>query len=439
MNRRNVISAFRLVSLLAGLMCIAHRDAVSQETCVSGSCHASVLKGNTIHAATQSCDSCHESVATPHPQKGQKTFKLTHEPPGLCFDCHEPFGKKSQVHAPVKEGMCTTCHEPHASQEPKLLTQPLQGLCQSCHSDKASAKFVHGPVSAGACTACHTPHESDNKSLLLKPGEQLCFGCHADIQVLLKKKDVHPAMEGGCTSCHDPHGAAHPKLLAEEGGKLCFSCHEPIGEKVQKAPVGHAAVKDAKGCANCHSPHASDEAKLLLKPEKETCLGCHSAVLTKGMTVLHGPINEGKCTPCHDPHGGQYPKLLTKEFPPDPYVAYTDAEFGLCFGCHKRDLVQYPDTSFATGFRDGERNLHYLHVNNKQKGRSCTLCHNVHGSISPKLIAESVSFGKWRLPLKFVKTANGGSCAPGCHKQYSYDRQRSGKKPEAPKPAATGK
>ena len=154
------------------------------------------------------------------------------------------------------------------------------------------------------------------------------------------------------------------------------------------------------------------------------------------MTTLHGPINEGKCTPCHDPHGGPNAKLLVAEFPPNPYAPYTDKEYALCFTCHKRDLVQYPDTSFATGFRDGERNLHYLHVNNKQKGRSCKLCHALHGSTSPKLIADSVPFGKWNLPLKFVKTDTGGSCSPGCHKTQSYDRKTPGKKPEAATPPA---
>ncbi len=154
------------------------------------------------------------------------------------------------------------------------------------------------------------------------------------------------------------------------------------------------------------------------------------------MTVLHGPIKDGTCTACHDPHGAKFANLLAKEFPADAYAPYTDTEYELCFSCHKRDLLQYPDTSFATGFRDGERNLHYLHVNNKAKGRSCRLCHNMHGSANPKLIADAVPFGKWSLPLKFVKTETGGGCSPGCHKPQYYDRQVPGRKPEAPKPAA---
>jgi predicted CXXCH cytochrome family protein len=154
------------------------------------------------------------------------------------------------------------------------------------------------------------------------------------------------------------------------------------------------------------------------------------------MTVLHGPIQSGTCTPCHDPHGSQEVKLLIKEFPADIYVPYTEKEFELCFSCHNRDLLRFPDTSFATGFRDGEKNLHYIHVNKKEKGRNCKICHNVHGSDNLKLIADKASFGKWELPLKFVKTDTGGACSPGCHKTYNYDRKTPGKAPEAAKPEA---
>jgi hypothetical protein len=94
----------------------------------------------------------------------------------------------------------------------------------------------------------------------------------------------------------------------------------------------------------------------------------------------------------------------------------------LCFGCHERDLVRKQVTSSATKFRDGERNLHHLHVNDGQKGRSCKLCHAIHGGTNSVLVADSVPFGQWNLPLRFVKTETGGGCAPGCHKPQHYDR-----------------
>lgn len=418
------VAALALVGLLIGT-----RPSAAEEGCLQ--CHASLLKKKDVHPATESCDACHEPVAT-HPQKGKHTFKLTQEPPALCINCHEAFEGKRFVHPPVKEGACTTCHEPHASDEPKLLTLSQKELCGACHGDHLEFKLLHGPVSAGECTVCHTPHQSDNKALLLKKDEQLCAACHLDAADFLKKKHVHPALEGGCTSCHNPHGSAHPRLLAEEGSPLCFTCHEEIADKVQKAAVAHPPVKSEKGCLSCHSPHSSENAKLLLKPEKETCLGCHKALIPKSAVVLHGPIKDGSCTACHEPHGSANARLLKVGFPAEWYVPYTDQAFGLCFGCHKRELLQFPETSYATTFRAGERNLHYLHVNNKQKGRSCVLCHEVHGSANPRLVADSVPFGQWRLPLRFVKTETGGSCSPGCHQPRSYDRKSPGRSLEPP-------
>ncbi len=425
-------------TLLLSVFFLQCGDAVAEEGCVTDKCHTKLLKGQTVHAVAEGCPTCHESVESPHPAKGKKTFKLTQDPPDLCYTCHESFTSKRLVHFPVQSGMCTTCHNPHSSDQPKLLTRSVKDLCSTCHADHVDFKVLHGPVSAGDCTACHTPHASDTKKLLLKEGEDLCFGCHVDMPEVVKKKYVHPALSGGCTSCHNPHGSDHPKLLAQEGQELCFLCHPQIAETVKDSAVAHPALLTEKACASCHSPHASDNEKLLVKPVKDICVSCHDDVIPKNAKVLHGPNNDGKCSRCHQPHGSQNENLLVAEFPTEAYVPYTDTEFALCFTCHKRDMVQYPETSYATNFRDGEKNLHFVHVNNKQKARSCKLCHVVHGSPNPVLIADSVPFGKWNLPLRFVKTETGGGCSPGCHNPRYYDRKSPGRKPEAARPAVTG-
>lgn len=422
----------------AGLLAFA-APAAAQD-CTAAGCHESLLQKKDVHPATDSCDTCHESTGGQHPQKGQKTFRLAAQPAELCANCHDAFGTMKDVHPPVADGECTTCHDPHASDQPKLLTAPVGELCASCH-DVATAKLPHGPVASGDCTACHTPHESNDEPLLAKSGDQVCFQCHGDVETMLKKKVVHPAVEMGCTSCHQPHGTDHPKLLEAEGAALCYQCHDQIQEAVA-GPVEHPPVKSEKGCATCHSPHATDNPKLLVADGQQLCRSCHQDVIRKEMTVLHPPIESDGCGACHTPHGGKFPKLLENEFPAGQYVAYTDQEFALCFDCHDRDAVKYPDTEFATQFRDGKRNLHYLHVNNAQKGRSCVLCHDVHGAANDRLIADSVKFGSWTLPLKFVKTPTGGGCSPGCHRPYSYDREQPGnilkapRVPEAAKPAA---
>lgn len=409
------------------------------EGCMTATCHASMLKKKHVHPAAEPCDTCHQPLVAPHPQKGRKTFKLAADMPGLCFQCHAPFGALKYKHAPVKDGMCTTCHDPHASAGPKLLTQPLKELCASCHPDKTDYKFVHGPAATGDCTSCHNPHESNTGRLLVKDGADLCFMCHVDMQKEIKKKFAHPALDGGCTSCHNPHGSSAKKFFAAAGSGLCYQCHPQIEEKLKGAKSVHPPIQSEKGCAACHAPHASDAPKLLPKTGKDLCFDCHKDFIKKSQTVLHGPIKDGKCTACHDPHGTPNIRLLVKPYSTEFYVSYSDAEFQFCFSCHNRDLLKFPTTSYATDFRDVDKNLHYIHVNRKDHGKSCRACHVVHAGESPKLIAESVPFGKWNLPLKFVKTETGGSCAPGCHQPYAYDRKTAGKEVKPAKTQESGK
>ena len=84
-------------------------------------------------------------------------------------------------------------------------------------------------------------------------------------------------------------------------------------------------------------------------------------------------------------------------------------------------------TGFSQQTEDGLLNLHYLHVNKQDKGRTCRACHEVHASKRPAHIRESVPFGKnnWPLEINFTQHKDGGSCAPGCHKAQEYHRPAS--------------
>lgn len=414
--------------LVASVVMVPRVSRSEEEGCTAAKCHAALTNAENTHTVLEMCDSCHTAVEAQHPQRGKKTFKLAQDQPDLCYSCHDKFGTKKNVHFPVENSECTTCHNPHSSAQPKLLLKPKKELCTGCHEDVLKLKEPHGPVSAGDCTACHQPHESDRDKLLTKDEDELCLGCHNDMKAVLEKSNVHAAVSTGCNSCHKPHGSDHKKLLAADLQQVCFDCHSEVQDTVTKAKVSHPAL-DMQGCVGCHSPHASDHPGLLLSAQVDTCVECHDSIHSKQMKVLHGADHSGKCTDCHAPHGADFEHLLVGEFPSSPYVPYTDSEFALCFKCHKRELLQFPETSFATEFRDGEKNLHYVHVNKKEKARSCALCHSQHGSNNPKLIADSVKFGQWDLPIKFTKTETGGGCAPGCHKPLYYDRKSPGRKP----------
>ena len=95
--------------------------------------------------------------------------------------------------------------------------------------------------------------------------------------------------------------------------------------------------------------------------------------------------------------------------------------YAFCWECHDSDLLELAKTTTATNFRDGERNLHYVHLIGK-KGRSCSICHDVHATKREHLIVDKVPFGDWEFPVNYVPDENGGSCFPGCHQQYKYTR-----------------
>jgi len=141
--------------------------------------------------------------------------------------------------------------------------------------------------------------------------------------------------------------------------------------------------------------------------------------------VHHGPIDDGECAVCHqEVHGGNNYQLLAEPYPAKLYEPYTEKEYALCFGCHEAEAFASAETDDATGFRNGRQNLHFVHVSRQKKGRTCKACHDMHASKLPHLIAESVPFGSWRIPLGYQATTDGGSCAPGCHRPYRYDREK---------------
>jgi predicted CXXCH cytochrome family protein len=105
------------------------------------------------------------------------------------------------------------------------------------------------------------------------------------------------------------------------------------------------------------------------------------------------------------------------------YNAYDPLLYALCFECHKKDLVLDERTTTLTGFRNGDLNLHYLHVH-QEKGRTCVACHAPHGSFQEAQVRRSTPFGAWDIPIGFTKTPTGGVCGASCHVVKKYDREK---------------
>ncbi|NIA16733.1 MAG: cytochrome C [Planctomycetes bacterium] len=412
------------------------RPTSLQKTCVTGQCHADYNAKAHVHAPVSlgECKSCHDTDDV-----SKHTFKLARTGSDLCEYCHLDQASRENVHEPLKDGDCMQCHDPHSSDNKFLLPEKkVADLCNRCHQIGKGLKFLHGPTAVGECTICHDPHSSDQKNLLAMESSELCFSCHEITKDELEKFEfVHEPAINNCIGCHSGHGANNPKMLKAEAPQLCYSCHEDIKQIAETSKYQHSVVSQKGGCLKCHTPHASTIEFGLKAAPMTLCMSCHDKPVgiskdevlpaftneIKGKKFMHGPLRQKDCGGCHTPHGSEYFRLLSKEYPPRFYAPFSKDAYQLCFSCHPESLVLTKETRDLTGFRNGDLNLHYLHVNRPQRGRTCRSCHATHASNLPKHIRKSVPYGRWELPIQFEKTETGGGCEPGCHLPAAYDRQ----------------
>jgi predicted CXXCH cytochrome family protein len=398
-------------------------------------CHMTVNAEAVPHPPTDDCENCHKSTGKDHPLTNVKGFELTQKLPELCYSCHDPKNTKKSIHPPVESGECLSCHTPHSSANKGLLLEvPVASLCKKCHDMKPEA-VIHKPFADGACEKCHDPHQSDIAKLLKLDKSAVCLQCHDKQKEALNLKEVHPPFKNNCSSCHSPHSSKEAHLVSTNPPDLCFGCHDDLPDIFDKVKHKHPPLKDAKSCLNCHSPHASNEKKFLLADVKTVCLGCHNKSYTvdkKPITNIkrllneskniHGAIESEGCAACHNPHGSDNYKMLVASFPSGKYMQVNKDSIALCFKCHESKLLteQTADKNI-TNFRNGDKNLHFVHINGK-KGRVCTICHNVHASNNDHLINDKVKFENWEMKLNYKTLEGGGSCLPGCHSEKKYTR-----------------
>ncbi|MFQ6084312.1 MAG: cytochrome c3 family protein [Candidatus Aminicenantia bacterium] len=306
--------------------------------------------------------------------------------------------------------------------------------CITCHDDLIKGKFIHSPVKEVSCDFCHEMKKQEDKTMVgfVAKGDVLCLTCHSEIEDLLTKKNIHPAIEEGCGLCHNPHSSDNPKQLVSSREEICSNCHD-IQEEVFKNKHGRQPVA-LVGCHKCHNPHSSDEEKLFvgkfkhLPFQEEECNACHKrprgtkirlraegAVLCyachsdkeKEFTKksIHTPVKRGECTECHSPHLTNYNFQLI------------NGGNKLCLGCHnkiaallKTNNIHPPAEESCLNCHSAHASDNIFHLNEKvsticlnchdteeasfkpkhynQKGESlnCAECHNPHGSENEKLM-----------------------------------------------------
>jgi predicted CXXCH cytochrome family protein len=412
-------------------------DIPLRATCVDAECHPKLKTKKYKHSPVilGTCDVCHTVI------KNRHVFELVSTGPELCTFCHK-LRLNNNIHEPVKKGECIKCHDSHGSDFPSLLkSDPGKHLCTSCHTKEEeylSRKYTHAPAAQGACILCHQGHSSSYKNLLIDDGNELCLFCHKkEFEPLMQKKHIHKPVEENCQKCHDPHGSNNPMLIPESEPEFCFSCHEDIEELIKTSNNVHDAIFSEGSCSSCHAPHASSLPRLLDKPMLEMCLSCHDrevkahdGTILKNIAELmdenpfkHGPIQQNNCIACHNPHASNIFRRLVSYFPREFYTPFDLGEYNLCFQCHTKDTFLIEQTTALTNFRDGDLNLHYLHVNKKVKGRSCRACHAMHASKQQAHVRSKVPFGDWEFPVRFKANIDGGTCESGCHDEKKYSRK----------------
>lgn len=299
----------------------------------------------------------------------------------------------------------------------------------------------HAPFEEGNCKTCHQSADPQRPGPVIKKGPALCLDCHEEFAGILKRKHTHEPATTNCTNCHNPHNSAFPKMLLQETRTLCTGCHDKIGNILAGAKVPHKALSTGAQCANCHNPHGSATAKLLVQLPFDLCLGCHNvdtmvdangkklqnikAWLSKN-PVQHGPVRSKNCSACHEPHGGDHFRMLEDDYPPEFYAPYNAKSYALCFSCHNDDAFSTAQTTTLTKFRNGDKNLHYVHLHQPGRGRTCRACHEVHAANQKNLIRDGVPYGSsgWILKLNYKETATGGSCAKTCHVERAYEHTK---------------
>lgn len=341
---------------------------------------------------------------------------------GSCASCHSDASARSES-AAARHGVkdrCLSCHN--------------ETNCASCHDRAERPPFDHAVRSGWplgphhdklTCSECHgSPKEFTVPS-------QSCHGCHA--QTRSRTGTGGSAEQGGLARVHEsrPPGSEQPDRMD------CLACHSDVARRFEHATTVHGPAAEAAGCRTCHDVNAANSPRPAADRQRELCVKCHDRSLDAGngrsivnVSALlgenrnrHGPVREGNCSACHNPHASGNAHLLVRAYTPDFYAPFDLNQYSLCYGCHNKEQVLSESASGLTGFRNKDRNLHWLHVN-REKGRTCRVCHEVHASNRPFHIRESVPFSGsgWQLPINYEKTDAGGRCAPGCHAPMTYNR-----------------
>jgi predicted CXXCH cytochrome family protein len=159
------------------------------------------------------------------------------------------------------------------------------------------------------------------------------------------------------------------------GTDNCAMCHEETVQNFKYSDHANTILSEAKGsefgvCEACHGPGSlhleagGGRGVYILNPGRkpDTCYQCHAEIKAAFSLQYRHPLRERRlsCIDCHDPHGEDIFKSKGM---------FVSRENEVCAQCHQEQLRPFVFEHEA--LRDG-----------------CSVCHNPHGSINDKLLAE---------------------------------------------------
>jgi len=316
-------------------------------------------------------------------------------------------------------------------------------ISAGCHTVELTGMHQkHVPYLEGNCLSCHEGHDSSSPKLLEGDIQQKCLACHTGLEMDASGTSLmHPPPPDGvastsCVDCHDPHESRLRNRLRNEDDFLsCSECHREFLEEAGAMPHRHDFFNPSTDCGTCHYAHQGSSDRHLRENVSESCLTCHDMSIQvdgrklenlahslRDSKMIHGDGQPMACPTCHTPHGSKQPSLLVDDYPAGKYTGYAAENYALCWRCHDKQLTESASGIGATAFRDGDRNLHRVHVAELKQGRACHLCHMPHASDRPHLLREELRFKNWVSRFDYTETPEGGSCATPCHRPKEYRR-----------------
>ena len=302
----------------------------------------------------------------------------------LCFTCHDGAPATSNVRADFDKGVNDLALNPDSD----VFHHPVSDSEQNIGADRSVE-----------CVDCHNPHRATNT-------DRHAGVDGVDIAGNVISPDSRPlAQYELCWKCHgDTYNAARP---ATSNKRLDFrldnSAFHPIVQVGRNQSQNLADQLAGAGLTTNATIRCTD------------CHNSNSFAASTGLVDDSTAVTVG-------PHGSTFAPILRANFSRD-YAGsgnWNNNNASLCFSCHNATalLARRRDDGARTNFYDdinGNDNLHWLHLVDRNTTNSCMSCHfDIHSNISASntqyrinsiLYADNVAVSGARLKTHMVNFA----------------------------------